>query len=318
MSGAAHSESALFAVSEMSDGKAATSGHAQKSAFNISDGKVLNPPLVGQLYFSTRDDWEGDVPVDQQKLQTRFDETCTVIRARFWKRDPEKFEELFSTLLRMAHGAFASDNAQVAQGESSLDSFRNELIRSEGPAIKNEYLKELAVSAGVASIGLVCVGVLLRVLIHIGERYGLVATGQNEAVGRTETIGSSVQWDIHFSPMHFAFLLAATMWGIWLSFVVRNMNLAFEQLQHAEKDLMRPWSRLLAFGLLAFILALFFHLKILTISIGSVSTSQICDNVLIAIFVGLGLGFLDKTLPSEVHRRLSDFFQSAKTGSQSD
>lgn len=316
MRGGAHKASAASAVSDM--GKAATSNTSAKSAFNVIDGKALEPPLVGHLYFSTRDDWSGDVPPDQCKLQAKFDDTCTVIRSRFQKRDPEKFGELYATLLRMAHGAFAGEHAQVSQGDASLESFRNELIRSEGPSIKNEYLRELAISAGTASVGLVAIGVGLRALIHLGEKHGLIATGQNDAVGKVDSLASAVRWDVHFSPMHFAILLAATMWGIWLSFAVRSMNLAFEQLQHAEKDLMRPWSRLLTFGLLALILALFFHLRILTVSIGSVSTSQICDNLLIAVFVGLGLGFLDKTLPSEVRRRMSDFFQSAKKGSETD
>jgi hypothetical protein len=94
------------------------------------------------------------------------------------------------------------------------------------------------------------------------------------------------------------------------------MDFAFEQLQHPESDMMRPWSRLLTFGLLALILALFFQMGILVISIGGFSTNQISSNLLMAIFVGLSLGFIDRTLPAEVRRRIDEFLNSAKRAEQ--
>lgn len=270
--------------------------------------------MPGHLYFWTREDWKGAIPADQNELQVAFDDVCAVLRARFAKRDPDKFRAEFTRLLRLAHAAFASNYAQVPQAWKSLEAYKSEVVRQEGPAIKNEYLKELAIYALFASILILVAAVLIRIGTHYGEQNKLISTnGTGE--GATTVALSSVKWDANFSPMHFGLLLAATMWGIWLSFVVRNMNLQFEQLQHPESDLMRPWSRLLAFGLLAFILALFFQMKVLVISVGGVSTSQISDNALIALFVGLCLGFTDKALPGEVQRRIEEFFQSAKRGS---
>jgi len=53
---------------------------------------------------------------------------------------------------------------------------------------------------------------------------------------------------------------------------------------------------------------------VLVIAVGNVSSSQLSDNALVALFFGLCLGFMDKLLPSEVSRRVKEFFQSAKTG----
>lgn len=270
---------------------------------------MKKPEMPGQLYFWTRSGWVGEVPADQAALRVAFDDVCSVLRARFQEKAPNKFEEEFNRLLQLAHAAFSGEYAQVTEGTGSLEAYKAELVLREGPAIKDEYLKELAISALIASLVLVLAGVALRIAYHYGEQTGFIQTIPTE---HQRVLASSVRWDDRFSLMHFALLLASTMWGIWLSFAVRSMNFQFEQLQHAEADLMRPWSRLLTFGILAFILALFFQMQILVISVGGVSTSQISENALVAVFVGLGLGFTDKALPSEVRRRFEEFFQNAK------
>lgn len=279
-----------------------------KSAFHVA----VKDELPGQLYFWTREDWEGEVPPEQAKLRVAFDEVCAVLRARFQEKASEKFEEEFRRLLDLAHATFSGKYAQVVEGTHSLEAYKTELVRREGPAIKNGYLKELAIAALITSAILLLSSIAIRIAYHYSEEAGFVQTEHTEE-HTSKVLASSVRWDARFSPIHFGLLLISTMWGIWLSFAVRSMNFQFEQLQHPETDLMRLWSRLLAFGMLAFILALFFQMQILIISVGGVSTSQISDNALVAVFVGLGLGFTDKALPSEVRRRIEEFLQSAKS-----
>lgn len=289
------------AASETTDGST--------SAFRVMEKE----DLPGQLYFWTRKEWQGEVPADQAELRVAFDDTCAVLRARFQERMPEKYRTEFFRLLQLAHAAFSGQYAQVTQGWKSLDAYKAEIVRQEGPTIKNAYLKELALSALIWSVGILLVAGLIRYGLYYGETKGLIENVAS-AEGESTDVMESIKWDAEYSPMHFGVLLASTMWGIWLSFVVRNMDWRFEQLQHPESDLMRPWSRLLAFGLLAFILALFFQMQVLVVTVGGVSTSQISDNALVAIFVGLCLGFTDKALPGEVRRRIEEFFQNARTG----
>lgn len=294
------------------------------SAFYVTE----RDDMPGQLYFWTRENWKSDIPSEQHELMLEFDKVCAVLRERLQKRSQEQFRDEFRRLLRLAQATFSGEFARVSHGQKSLEAYKIELLNKEGPEIKNEYLKELAKSALIASIIIIIFAVIVRAGFYFGEKYNLIATeasgsykpeklnGEKPEELKTNKANAalpSIKWNSQYSPMHFGFLLAATMWGVWLSFAVRNMNLRFEQLQNIESDLMRPWSRLLAVGLLAFILALFFQMQILVISIGGVaSTSQISDNLLIAIFVGLCLGFTDKALPEQVQRRIEEFFQTAK------
>jgi hypothetical protein len=277
-----------------------------RSAYNVT----LRDDMPGQLYFFNRGDIDGPVPEDQAQLQIEFDKVNAVLRSRLKDRDAVKFDSELKRLLSLAHGAFAGQYAQVAQARANLDAYKEELIKQEGPAIKNAYQRELAWAAGKASFMLLCVGLIIRITIGIGRRYGWLEERLSE---REVILANAVRWDADFAPLHFAVLLAAAMWGIWLSFSVRSLQLRFEQLQHPESDMMRPWARLLTYGMLAFVLALFFQLGILVISVGGVvSTNQISGNVLVAIFVGLCLGFSDRALPDQVQQKIDEFFQSGR------
>jgi hypothetical protein len=299
---------ATFVVNDEMTTVASASG--ARSALHVT----VRADLPGHLYFYTRDGWVGEIPQDQGNLRIAFDDVCAVLRARFGK-DEEKFGEQFRRLLALAHAAFAEEYAQVDRATASLNAYKSELIRQEGAAIKNLYLKELAVWALVSSVCIVFLAGAVRYAIYVAQTYGLVIEKKVEATV-VKSAASAIRWDANFSPIHFGLLLGACMWGIWLSFAVRSMTLEFEQLQHPESDMMRPWSRLLAFGLLALILALFFQMEVLVISIGGVSTSQISSNALVAVFVGLCLGFTDKALPGEVRKRIEEFFQSARLSKQ--
>ncbi|MGT2469312.1 hypothetical protein [Paraburkholderia terrae] len=253
------------------------------SAFHVVD----RGDYIG---FQIRHEWQSKtIPADQYSLVYEFDKATAILRARFATNE-KMFNSTFRRLLALAQATFYGLAVQLAAGEIGLKSLEDELVRQEGSLIKNQYMKQLARAAFVASM------IIL-----------VAATAPNY-------IGTLTSEYIQMS-LHFGILLVSTMWGVWLSFAVRNTKLTFEQLQHLEADLMRPWSRLVTVGLLAFALALFFHVEIVSIKIGSISTTQITDNFAVTILVGLGLGFMDKVLPSEVTRRFDDFFQSANVNS---
>lgn len=288
------------------------SRNGSPSAFLVMENK----DVPGDLYFWTRDDWHGDVPTDQAQLREEFDSACGVLRGRLMKRDAVRFREAFGQLLDTARATFAGEYAQVESGRSALNGFKSRLVLREGADIKDEYLKQLVAAAFYASLLILAIAISLRIGLKICEDNDWVVVTKSQDGKTTEAALQSVRWDAHFGIIHTAVLLSASMWGVWLSFFVRNVKWQFEQLEHPESDLARPWSRLLATGLLTLILALFFQMQVIVISVGGISTSQICDDMMVALFVGLGLGFLNETLPDEVHRRLKEFFQQAKSGSE--
>jgi hypothetical protein len=294
---------------------------AQQSVLRVSESETQ----VGHLYFWVGEDWNAEVPADQSELMNAFEDTAAVLRARFQIRDPQRFSQLFDRLLKLAQAGFNGSAFQLLMTTRSLEQFKGELVRGEGSQIKHEHLKSLGVSVLVSIVLIMAVATATHIFINYAESSKWIITthsNMTERQGATEekrletsenlVFLNSVQWDKRFSVLHFGILLSGTMLGIWLSFSVRNMNLRFEQLQNPEADLMKPWIRLATFGLLALILALFFHSRTLVISMGDIfSTSRISSDALVAFAVGLCLGFSDKVLPTEVQKRVEDFFSKS-------
>lgn len=209
-----------------------------KSALNV----MRKEDMHGQLYFWTKETWEGNIPDDQSELQLSLDAVCAVLRHRFCKRNPEKFEEEFIRLLKLAQAAFSSEYAQINQGNKNLEAYKDELLKNEGPVIKDEYLKELAIAALKASAIILFVTIAVRSALYFFEKHGFIEAINTE--GHTaKSLLVSLKWDSKYSIMHFGVFLISCMWGIWLSFAVRHLEFRFEQLQHPESDFMRPWSR---------------------------------------------------------------------------
>jgi hypothetical protein len=285
----------------------ATSNPAHRSAFFVKEDPK------GELYFWTRENWIGNVPDDQRSLMDELDAACAVLRARLATRSPAQYERAFKQLLDLARASFGGEYAQVEQGRKSLEAFKARMVRQEGPTIKNEYLGKFALYALYASILIMICSAAIRGCFYYADTQGWVT---KEVVDEkaVSTVLQSVRLDPRFSVIHFGLLLSSVMWGVWVSFYFRNENWKFEQIEHPEADLAKPWARLLAHGLVAFMLALFFHMGVIVVSVGGISTSQFSQNATIALFVGLGLGFLDQTLASEVYRRYQEFFQQAKPG----
>jgi hypothetical protein len=277
-----------------------------KSAIEVT----LRDGFKNQIYFFAKPGYGAPPPADQAQLQVDIDKAVAVVTARF-KDSPQEFDAEFRRLFAIAHGAFSGEFAQVEHARVNLQEYKRDLISRVGPITKNAYQVELAKASAVASVTLLLVGIAIRIGLKFGRDSGWVTESKVDAQA-VVTVANAAQWNSDYSPFHFAVLLAACMWGIWLSFSVRSMEFSFEQLQHPESDMMRPWSRLLTTGLLAFILALFFQMGILVVSIGGFSTNQISSNLLMAVFVGLSLGFLDRALPSEVRKRIDEIFNSAK------
>jgi hypothetical protein len=282
---------------------------------------------------------KGDIPADQTELVLAFEKTAAVLRERFKARFPERFKNYALRLRSLAKLAFNHDNVQLGFTARALEEFKAEIVRSEGSLIKHENLTTLGVYVLWACAFIVVLAGAAQTIIgffgHQSDWIAPKAANAADAVGKGDqkpeastdqqgkaakqpyeqmVVFSTIHWDSHFSVPHYAILLIGSMFGIWVSFSVKNMQLTFEQLQNIDADLMKPWLRLMTFGMLALILALFFHFRVVVVAIGdSFSTSRISDDAILAFLVGLCLGFSDKVLPTEVQTRVKDFFSRART-----
>jgi hypothetical protein len=277
------------------------------SAFYVNDSSI-----PGFLEYGTRPEWEErTVPIDQVKLLFEFDEVCAVLRERFKPVGSCEFKAEFERLQNLVQATFGSTIARLEAGRLALEAYKQELIQREGAAIKNGYLKELARAATKASVWIVIVSVLLTAILSSGNNACLTGTAFSTVVHGLTISDKPVNPAL---ALYFALFLVSTMWGVWLSFSVRSIKLAFSQLQHVEEDMLKPWARLLTVGLLAFVLLVLFYLKAFEFKIGeTASTEHIFDNVLVSMFAGLSFGFIDKLLPTQVGQKMKQFATGAKS-----
>jgi hypothetical protein len=260
----------------------------------------------GRLLFFQNEHFTGRVvPKEEAELQRAFDVTRNVLWAA--TKDPVVYEKEFARLLGYAQVIFGGNPAMLSNGQKWLADFRQEVLEREGPALKNAYLKRLAKAALIASGGILTVALSIRIALGVAKYFNVLIVD-----GASVTLGGSVRFDILVAPVHFGVVMAASMWGIWLSWFWSCSTLAFEQLNVIEADMLQPWCRFLGYGITAFMAALILLSGVVSVNLGAYSATHMCDNIVVALLVGLALGFLDKMLPDFVRRPLEAVMGAAQ------
>ncbi|KAE8758400.1 hypothetical protein FSO04_18565 [Paraburkholderia madseniana] len=254
--------------------------------------------MRSRLLFSPNPNFTGRViPPEQGELQRAFDVTVNVVRAA--TSNDATFRADFERLLKYAQVIFGDSPAMLGYGTKWLADFRQEVLDREGPAIKDKYLSDLARVAMISSGSLLFIGLAVQLIT--------AAYLRDLAPATTTTIALSdkVSFDLYTAPFHVGAALAASMWGIWLSRFWSCSTLEFTQLNIVEADMLKPWSRFLGYGLTAFFTMLILLSGVVSFNLGSFSALHIGDNIVVALVVGLALGFLDKALPDFIRRPLA-------------
>lgn len=280
-----------------------------REAVNL-EGRPDDP---GHLYFYFPNDHTSVVPDDQEKAHQRIERFATILRIAFREVEPTRFQEFFKRLLSSAQAAF-SVHAFRPNALNDLDQFEKEIVQAAGAQIKARYTKGLLFSVIWASCIILVVSLGLEWMASFGTNADTELLAQRNAAlpsdgetkpdlqsSQSKSIGNFLRWDKQFSFMHTGVLLAASMWGLLFASLTRNIDPTFETLVTPDADLMAPWVRLTFFGTAILVIALIFQLRIVAISFGDrLSTAEISDNVVTAVFVGLLLGIGERTLPKEV------------------
>jgi len=266
---------------------------------------VENQARPGRLYFSPKPTGSNP-PADQWALQRRFDDTQAAIQAAI--TDPSKYKAEFSRLLSYAETVFNGGLALIGPGQQWLDDINQDLILRTGPEIKNRYLKTYAIWALCSSLGILGISIVIRLLLGSAESNGFLV----EVPPDKKALFSTVVFDNKIAPFHMGVVMASAMWGIWLARFWSSSSITIEQLKAGmEPDMYRPWSRLLGSGLAAFLAALILLTGVVQIRIGDYAATDMTNNLLVSVLVGLMLGCLDKLLPDFVQRPLTALLGSA-------
>lgn len=210
----------------------------------------------------------GDIPPAQLELRDQCQAALTVIRIIC--PDDRKFREYFNHLVSLAQAGLVGDTANPELAQRALEGLREDVTAREAGRIKNAYMKKLGYCA------------LLGVIA-----FSILAAG-------LEWRGAGI-W-----PRNLAVFEIGAMLGVWLSFGTRKPILKFEELHILEEDRLEPVVRLVFAGILAAALALVFYLRVVDVTLGSLSTDRIANDAWAALLFGILSGVGEKALSTNV------------------
>jgi hypothetical protein len=181
----------------------------------------------------------------------------------------------------------------VELAKLALNGFRADFVAQEAGRIKNTYVRSLGTASGLVA--------LLFLVLYLLVEYSWF-TGE-------------------FWKKHQIFLLAgigATI-GTWLSFSIRRVTRAFDDLGILEEDLLDPSLRVLFVVTLTMIVCLLFWTKAMNIEIGLLKTGDLSDPKsslplgAIALLVGVFCGIAERSLATAVSGRAAAFVKTVGT-----
>lgn len=230
------------------------------------------------IRFEIAPDSTDEIPAEQLNLRDECQAALTVIRIIC--PDERKFREYFNHLLSLAQAGLVGDTANPELALRALDGLKQDITAREAGRIKNTYMKKLGYCAAV---GVALLGAVLWTLF-------LCRAGM---------------W-----PQDLAIFEMGTMLGVWLSFGTRKPVLKFEDLHILEEDRLEPVVRLVFAAILAGTVALVFYLRVVTLTLGALTTDQIASNGWAALLFGVLSGVGEKALATNVSHQASILLKS--------
>ena len=220
-----------------------------------------------------------EVPESQSLLFSEVEGTCNVLKA-LDKTSDEVKRKYFKKLLSLAQvGLVPENSAQPQMALIALDKLKTEMLHIEGKRIKNQYMKRLGITAALLSA---FVGGAMSLLCFL--------------------LKSNV-----FCMMGYTWFGA--MVGVWISYGARKFKLEFEDMSLIEKDMLEPLIRLVYIGICALIFELFLSCGIATITIGSITTESLKNNVEIQILIGIICGLVESKIGIDIYKKANSVLE---------
>ncbi|MEQ8156133.1 MAG: hypothetical protein ABRQ25_14805 [Clostridiaceae bacterium] len=221
---------------------------------------------------------DTEIPSEQLKLYNSIAYANSIIKSlKYTDNDRKRY--YIQELRSLAQTGLVGDKALPNLAADSLTILKNEIVKKEGPRIKNEYMLELGKMAGIFSV-IAILGLAFVNYVH------------------------SYEWGI------FLYVWIGAMLGAWISFGARKMSIEFDKLDNIEDDMMYPYIRLMFVGIVSIILLLFIKTSIITIDIGSFSTTQIQNNLESQLLLGLICGLAESKLAVNIYKKAGSITDS--------
>jgi hypothetical protein len=253
----------------------------------VSEAKDM--PL--EIFFGVK----GTIPAELDQAKREFERTNKSILKLYTSAGAaEKRSDNFKRLLLGAQ-LLAGESPAIDAALSALASVREGIVVDEGPVLRRRYLSLLAKFAIPAGLVLLVLGLLFRLRVY--------PSSWSATAADLATAGN------------YLFLIGAAEMLLPISFYSRG-TLHFDELIDPTGDLEAPIWRVLSVAIFTVLLAGLAYLRIVGVSIGSFSTSDLGTNTVSALLFGAMCGFSERLLATTVGFRLRNLLggiaQSAK------
>ncbi|MEL7447142.1 MAG: hypothetical protein AAGK02_15250, partial [Pseudomonadota bacterium] len=257
-------------------GKDAVKKGKRREFAKPSDRRAIN------IYYGIKPSKKAP-PKEQIELQEAIDQVLQTVKKLYIDADGDvlpQFRLYYTRLYRLAQLGLEG-HAMPEVARAALERVVDDLIASEGPRVKNAYLKRLGVWAAIF------------VAVFTGLFLVMAHAGRGE-------IWDKIGVDTHVAAS-FMVIWIGTSIGVWLSYGIRKVVFKLRDLTQAEEDMVEPAMRLMFAGLLGSLLAMFLMLEFVDVTVGSVSLSSFSQDVPIAetmaLVLGLVMGINEMFLP---------------------
>lgn len=230
------------------------------------------------------------VPADQLSLKADIEDTLTTLEVilppqqpRGWFTAPimlGRFDQYRTKLYSLAQVGLQGD-ADPQAAQQALTALHTEILRREGPRVKNGYMKVLGAYA--AGMGFAAFAVYL--ILHRNVDFSIQITALRNLL---------LVW-------------TGTMIGTWLSFGVRRTVLTVSDLSNLEADMVEPSIRLIFTGLIATTICFMFICGLVNVAVGDLKSANLLAHGTTAMLIGMLLGVSEQALPGALTRRASQF-----------
>ena len=227
-------------------------------------------------------------PKDQLDLQDAIDQVLQTVRTIYLPENGEqgaKFRLYYVRLFRIAQLGLEG-NALPDVAKTALERVVDDLIRSEGPRVKNLHLRSLAIAGSLLTV--------VPLSIYIGLRLGALA-------GTLPQLGIDAQ-----VTAAFMMIWIGSFVGVWLSYALRKAVLKLRDLIVSDEDYLWPTTRLVFAGLLSNIIGMMLFYDVIKVAIGPLLLNDFAQNPSIALLLGMVLGINELLLPSTVTNKTRD------------
>jgi hypothetical protein len=284
----------LFTVTPIidSESKLATDIHVE-----------INPDLPGQ---------ENLPSPQKQELFNAMATTSSVIsavhhrtldnvnRKRWWRgsNDQAKVQKtaaanrLLDEFMRklVGIGQVGLEGPHADLGKLALADLRNQYVSRVAAGIKNNYVRSLGWACFFAA------ALLLSIHTCIKLEFGFVAT------------------DFWQDKKNFFLLTAGSAVGTWLSFSIRRVTLAFEELAVLEEDLLDPILRVLFVMGLTSLVGLLFWTGAVNLEVGDMKTISFKISGSISLLAGAFCGIAERSLATAISGRAAALVKGVAGG----